>query len=133
MRWLGGLIWSNKSRGIYQALPPEQRARAGTGGQLRRGGRAGFYGPAYGLPWPISGGNSLWARGYGNPPTEPVILVGFDLVYAERLFRSCRPAGQVKNRYGVRNEETERHNFLYVCGEPWRPWPELWLDMQWFQ
>ena len=120
--------------GIYQALPPEQRARAGIlAGNYGEAGALDLYGPAYGLPRPISGGNSLWARGYGNPPPETVILVGFDRAYAERLFQSCRPAGQVKNRYGVRNEETERHNFLYVCGEPWRPWPELWPDMQWFQ
>jgi hypothetical protein len=62
-----------------------------------------------------------------------VILVGFDRSLAERLFQSCRAAGQVTNRYRVRNEETERHNFLYVCRGPWDSWAEIWPDMQWFQ
>ena len=98
--------------GIYQALPPEQRARAGIlAGNYGEAGALDLYGPAYGLPRPISGGNSLWARGYGDPPPETVILVGFERAYAERLFQSCRPVGQVKNRYGVRNEESEHHNF----------------------
>jgi 4-amino-4-deoxy-L-arabinose transferase-like glycosyltransferase len=120
--------------GIYQALPPEKRARAAIlAGNYGEAGALDLYGPTHGLPPPISGGNSLWARGYGDPPPETVILVGFDPAYAERLFQSCQPAGQVKNRYGVRNEESERHTTLYVCGEPWRPWPQLWPDMQWFQ
>ena len=120
--------------GIYQALPSEKRTRAGIlAGNYGEAGALDLYGPAYGLPRPISGGNSLWARGFGDPPPETVILVGFERAYAERLFQSCRPAGQVKNRYDVRNEESERHNTFYVCGEPWQPWPQIWPDMQWFQ
>ena len=84
-----------------------RNARAGIlVGNYGEAGALDLYGPAHGLPRPISGGNSLWARGYGNPPPETVILVDFERAYADRLFQSCRPASQVKNRYGVRNEES---------------------------
>ena len=54
---------------IYHALPPEQRA--GTAILTANYGEAGavdLYGGALGLPPAISGINSYWLRGYGDPP-----------------------------------------------------------------
>jgi hypothetical protein len=81
----------------------------------------------------ISGANSLWARGYGEPPPATVIVVGFERNHANAFFSECEMAGHVTNRYGVKNEETSFHTGLYVCRAPRRPWPELWQEMQWYQ
>jgi hypothetical protein len=35
-----------------------------------------LYGPAYGLPEAISGINTYWLRGYGDPPPQTVIVLG---------------------------------------------------------
>jgi hypothetical protein len=39
-------------------------------------GAVNLYGPAYGLPTAISGMNSNWERGYGDPPPQTVIVLG---------------------------------------------------------
>jgi 4-amino-4-deoxy-L-arabinose transferase-like glycosyltransferase len=119
---------------IYAKIPEaEKPATAILAGNYGEAGALDLYGPAYGLPRVISGGNSLWARGYGDPAPETVIVVGFDRGYAGSLFKSCEAAGWVTNRYDVKNEETTRHTGLYVCRQPRRPWAEMWRDMQWFQ
>jgi len=46
-------------------------------GDAGEAGALNLYGPAYGLPRAISGSNSHWLRGYGEPPPQTVIAVGF--------------------------------------------------------
>jgi hypothetical protein len=41
-------------------------------------------------------------------------------------------AGHNGNRYGVKNEESEDHPDIFVCGAPRLPWPEFWKDNQRF-
>ncbi|MCB8985870.1 MAG: glycosyltransferase family 39 protein [Ardenticatenaceae bacterium] len=119
---------------IYHRLPVEEQAHTAVlAGNYGEAGALDLYGPDYDLPPVISGANSLWARGYGDPPPETVIVVGFEGTYATHLFASCQPQGRVRNQYGVKNEETNFHSMLYVCRQPRRPWPELWADMQWYQ
>jgi hypothetical protein len=62
-----------------------------------------------------------------------VIVVGFELGYAEKFFSSCKYAGTVTNKYGVKNEESSYHASLYICRQPRKPWSEAWQEMQWFQ
>ncbi|MBE0671023.1 MAG: glycosyltransferase family 39 protein [Anaerolineales bacterium] len=119
---------------IYQSIPDNEKARtvilAGNYGEI---GALDLYGDEYGLPRIISGGNSYWYRGYGDPEPETVIVVGFERGYAEQFFKSCQFSGTVKNSYNVKNEETTFHTGLYVCREPRRPWGEMWQEMQWYQ
>lgn len=119
---------------IYASLPAEQQATTAIlAGNYGEAGALDLYGPEFGLPPVISGSNSLWARGYGDPPPETVIVVGFEAGYARRFFASCQPVGRVTNQYGVTNEETTYHTTIFVCQRPWQPWPEMWAEMQWFQ
>ncbi len=119
---------------IYAQVPEADKPRTAIlAGNYGEAGALDLYGPAYGLPPVISGANSLWARGYGNPEPETVIVVGFERGYAESFFAQCMPAGWVTNRYNVKNEETTRHTGLYVCRQPRRPWADMWKTMQWFQ
>ena len=119
---------------IYQSIPEAEKARTVIlAGNYGEAGAFDLYGGEYGLPSVISGSNSLWYRGYGDPEPETVIVVGFDRAYADYFFKSCTSNGTVTNSYNVKNEETTRHTGLYVCREPRRPWSEMWTEMQWFQ
>lgn len=116
--------------GIYAALPTEDKAQAGIlTGNYGEAGALNLYGPAYGLPKAISGVNSYWMRGSGDPPPQTVIVVGMNFREAQALFESCRTAGVITNRYNVSNEETREHSIVLLCGGPRIAWPELWKRM----
>ncbi len=119
---------------IYQSIPDTEKPRTAIlTGNYGEAGAIDLYGKQYGLPRMISGSNSLWYRGYGNPEPTTVIVVGFEPSYAGRYFRACKIAGTVTNQYDVKNEESTRHTGIYVCREPVQPWSTMWKQMQWFQ
>lgn len=41
-------------------------------------------------------------------------------------------AGHNGNSAGIRNEESQYHSDIYVCGPPRKPWPEFWKHNQRF-
>jgi 4-amino-4-deoxy-L-arabinose transferase-like glycosyltransferase len=119
---------------VYAKIPAGEKA--GTvvlAGNYGEAGALELYGPALGLPRMISGANSLWARGYGSPVPQTVILVGFDSGYAGQLFSDCTLAGTLTNQARVNNEETRDHTQFFVCHQPRLPWDKMWPNMQWFQ
>ena len=59
-----------------------------------------LYGPQFGLPRVISGVNSFWQRGYGDPPPETLIVVGADLDDLQGPFGSCHLGAHVWNYFG---------------------------------
>ena len=83
-------------------------------------------GSAYHLPPPISGVNSAWYRGYPTPPPNTYIVLGMSLEHGSEIFTSCRIAGHNGNAEGVRNEESQFHPDILVCGPTRQPLPELW-------
>lgn len=118
---------------IRDSLPAEQRQNVGV--MVRNYGEQGaieILGPAYHLPAPISGVNSAWLRGYPVPPPSTLIVLGTSREYADRMYTSCRQAGHNGNALGVRNEESEDHPDIFVCGPPRLPWPEFWKHYQGF-
>ena len=119
---------------IYRSIPEQEKTHTAIlVGNYGEAGALDLYGKEYGLPRVISGGNSMWYRGYGEPEPESLIVVGFESSYALKFFNSCDYQGTVTNRYGVKNEETTHHTSLFVCREPRQPWNQIWQDMQWFQ
>ena len=118
---------------IYHELPADEQAHAAiltaNYGQL---GAINLYGPAYGLPGAISGINSAWERGYGDPPPQTAILLGFGPEDARRVFVSCEVAGRVTNRYDVANEESSWQPTIMLCRQPRHPWPDLWPHLRSF-
>jgi hypothetical protein len=119
--------------GIHASLSPEERAHVGIlAGNYDEAGAIDLYGPAHGLPKAISGINSYWARGYGDPPPRTLIVVGLSREFLERNFEACVLAGHVANRYGVENEEVTRHPDLFVCGQPRQPWPVFWERFRYY-
>ncbi|HEX6269605.1 MAG TPA: glycosyltransferase family 39 protein [Anaerolineales bacterium] len=119
--------------GIYAGLPAEEQSRTGIlTGNYGEAGAINLYGPAYGLPEAISGVNSYWLRGYGNPPPERLIVLGFNRESVDKFFASCELAGHVTNQYGVENEETTYHPDIFLCKQPRYPWPDLWKMLRSF-
>jgi hypothetical protein len=118
---------------VRDGLPASERASAGIlAGNYGEAGAINLLGPAHGLPQAISGVNSYWLRGYGKIPPAPVIVIGASRAFLERNFESCARAGQVRNRYGVRNEESVDHPDIYVCRGLRKSWPEFWVTMRRF-
>lgn len=119
--------------GIRDSLPPAQRTSLGVlVGNYGEQGAIEVLGRAYGLPAPISGTNSAWLRGYPTPPPSTLIIVGWSRKGVESTFDSCRLAGHNGNSLGVKNEESEDHPDIFVCGPPRLPWPEFWKHFQRF-
>jgi 4-amino-4-deoxy-L-arabinose transferase-like glycosyltransferase len=116
---------------IRDSLPAQDRARLGIlAGNYGEVGAIDLYGPRYGLPPAISGTNSFWFRGYGNPPPGTLIVLGLSRHFLENNFAACQLAAHTWNRYGVENEETRDHPDIFVCRGMRQPWPVFWKDFR---
>ena len=112
---------------VRDSIPAGERSRLGIlVGNYGEGGAVNLYGPRYHLPAAISGVNSFWARGYGDPPPATLIVVGLSREVLERNFESCQLAGHLRSRYGVLNEETREHPDIFVCRGLRLSWAEFW-------
>ncbi len=118
---------------VRDSLPPEERGHLGIlAANYGEAGAINLFGPKYGLPLAISGVNSFWARGYGDPPPDTLIVLGHSAGYLARNFDSCVVAAHSWNRFGVENEETIDHPEIYVCRGLKKPWREFWSDYRHF-
>jgi hypothetical protein len=118
--------------GIYNNLPNEEKARAGIlAGENDEAAALNLYGGEYELPRAISGSDTFWLRGYGNPPPEILIVVGFSQEGVNSLFERCTVAGTITNLYGVNNDLRNPPD-IFVCRIPRLPWDELWDSLQRF-
>jgi len=117
---------------IWKSIPEAERAH--TAIYCANYGEAGainLYGPRYGLPQAISGVNSFWARGYGDPPPQTVIVLGSRVERLQGRFASVTLAGRIPNPFHLENEESERAE-IYLCRGPRTPWPLLWPQIRSF-
>jgi len=118
---------------VRDRLPPADRERLGIlAGNYGEAGAINLYGPQHSLPPAISGTNSFWWRGYGNPPPEVVIVVGFDREFVDYYFRSVESVAHTSNREGVMNEETKEHRDIFLCRGLKLPWDQFWKTFQRF-
>jgi hypothetical protein len=118
---------------IRDSLPPDEQTNVGVlVGNYGEQGAIEMLGGAYHLPAPISMTNSAWLRGYPTPTPTTLIVLGFSREGADRAFTGCRVAGHIWNSIGVKNEESEAHPDIFLCGPPHTPWPEFWKDHQRF-
>jgi hypothetical protein len=116
---------------VRDSIPLEDRGRlAVLSGYYAATGAVDLYGGRYGLPPAISRINSYGERGYGDPPPETVIAIGFPREFLESRFASCRPAAQIRNRYGVVNRSYLQG--VFVCRGLNEGWPKFWAELPWF-
>jgi hypothetical protein len=130
------LGWPELTQAVAQirdSLSAPDRSRLGIlAGNYGEAGAINLYGPSLGLPQAISGINSFWQRGYGDPPPETLIVLGISRGFLERNFSSCEVAGHTPNPYGIENEETSDHPDIYVCRGLRQSWPEFWKDFRYY-
>jgi len=111
---------------VYDALPPEERARTAIfANNYGEAGAIDRYGPAHGLPPAISAINSYWYRGYGAIAPRTVIVLGDDAEGVSDTPATCTLAGRVRIPHGVQNEESG-HPDIFVCRDFRVPTSELW-------
>lgn len=123
---------------VWHSLPPRQRHHAviftvdyGEAGAINT------YGPALGLPTAVSGHNSEWFWGPGNPHATTVVAVApgpQDVTgyasYLHRFFSSVDVVATLKNSVGFHNQEWDGH--LYLCTGLFRPWGVTWTSLKHF-
>lgn len=123
-------------RGVWTSLPASQRASAviftddyGEAGAINELGRR------TGLPEAVSGQNTYWWWGPGNPKATTVVAVlpgPMDLStpaeYLRQFFGSVRVAATLSNPYGIHNQEWGGH--VYVCTKPREPWGQMWPKLR---
>jgi hypothetical protein len=118
---------------VRDSLPAADRASVGVmADDEGEAGAVNLYGRAYGLPRAISGMNSNWLRGYGDPPPQTVIAVGFKPSALNQIFASCQVAAQLWNPYGVVIDIIRDSDQVYVCRNIRVPWPEFWKHFQYY-
>jgi len=118
---------------IRDSLPAQDRSHLGIlAANYGEAGAVNLYGPALGLPPAISGVNSFWAHGYGSPPPQTLIVLGFSQSFLQRNFASCQVARPTPNPYHIENEETRDHPDLYLCRGLLQTWPDFWKDFQYY-
>ena len=111
---------------IYEDLPEADKARAGIlAAENDEAAALNLYGPEYDLPKAISGSDTFWLRGYGNPPPETLIIVGYSQEEVNSAFEQCQVAGMITNQYGVENDLRQPPGIFVCRGLRW-PWPEFW-------
>jgi len=118
---------------IRDGLPAEDRARVAIlAANYGEAGAIDLYGPAYRLPQAISGVNSFWERGYGDPPPTVLIVIGLSRGYVTKKFEACEVVARTWNRFGVANEETVEHPEIFVCRGLRQSWPEFWKQFRYY-
>jgi hypothetical protein len=122
--------WPDLARavgGVYSSLSPSERERTGIlTGNYGEAGALNLYGPELGLPHAMGLTNSFWYRGYDPRLPQTVIVAGFRLEEAEKLFESCTVAARNTNPFGVVNEESRDHPDILLCHNLRTPWPAYW-------
>ncbi len=119
-------------RTVWASLPPSQRASAVIfTADYGEAGAINELGSRMGLPAAVSGHNTYWWWGPGNPRATTVVAVAPGPVnvtgyaaYLRQFFTGVRVAATLSNPYGIHNQEWGGH--VYVCTGPRHPWAQLW-------
>jgi hypothetical protein len=113
---------------VYDALPPEERAKAVIyTDNYGRAAAVDFFGRARGLPRAVSGHNSYFLWGPRGGTGEVMILIGGDLEDHIGDFETVQPVTVVRCRYCMPYED----NVTIFVGRGMKiPLPELWPSVK---
>jgi 4-amino-4-deoxy-L-arabinose transferase-like glycosyltransferase len=117
---------------VWTSMPPRQRADAVIfTADYSEAAAINELGAKAGLPTAVSGQNSEWWWGPGNPHATTVVAVAPNpkaapdyAGYLSRFFTDVREVATLSNPYGIHNIESGGH--VYVCTGPRQPWAQLW-------
>ena len=115
-------------RTVWDALPPRQRASAVIfTADYGEASAINVLGQGTGLPAAVSGHNTYWWWGPGNPHATTVVAVNpgpRDVAYLRQFFTSVRAVATLSNPYRIHNGEYAGQ--VYLCTGPRLPWGQLW-------
>jgi 4-amino-4-deoxy-L-arabinose transferase-like glycosyltransferase len=121
-------------RTVWSSLPAGQRASAVIF-TSNYGEASAINVLGTGLPEAVSGHNTYWWWGPGNPRASTVVAVmpgpqdgGGDAAYLGQFFTSVRAVATLSNPYGLHNQEWGGH--VYLCTGPRRPWGQMWPQLR---
>jgi len=116
---------------VYNALPPEERARTAIfANDYGQGGAVDFYGPRFGLPKAIGGHLTYWLWGPGRYTGESLIVLGDEREGVERYFEEVIAVAEVGHPHAMRQE----HFTVFLCRRPkgWTTIAQAWPGLkQW--
>ncbi len=108
---------------IYNALPPEQRAKTAIfANSYGQAGAIDFFGKKYGLPKSISNHQSYWFWGPRDYTGESVIVLGSDGTGDREHFATVEVAGQTDHPYSRLDE----HFDIFLCRDLNTTLQKLW-------
>ena len=112
---------------VFHALPEaEQREAVIVGDNYGRAAAIAHYGPALGLPYPISTHGDFYHWGPGDRSGDVVLVIGDDEARLRELFAEVTLGGTSHNPDGVDEEQAVP---IFICRRPYRPLKELWRSL----
>ena len=123
----------------WKSLPARQRASAVIfTGNYGEASAINILGQGTGLPQAISGHNTYWWWGPGNPRASTVLAVlsgpaggggpSANIAYLSRFFTGVRAVSTLSNPDRISDQELG--GGVYLCTGPRRPWAQLWPELQ---
>ncbi len=110
--------------GVYDSLPPQERAHAAVfASNFGEASAIDVYGAAFGLPHAISGNNNFWLWGPRRYSGNTVIEVNADPAQARRYFKHVQVAAIFTNAHGMPYESDVP---ILVCNGIREPLAKLW-------
>jgi dolichyl-phosphate-mannose-protein mannosyltransferase len=112
---------------VYNAMPPEERAKTGIlAGNYGEAGAIDFFGARYGLPKSISAHQNYYYWGPRNYTGESLILLQWHLDDAQRYCQSVEKGPTLDPYYGMEEE----HYTILVCHGLKAPLPSVWSRLK---
>jgi len=121
------------TRTVWASLPPAQRPNAVIfTSNYGEASAINVLGRGTGLPQAVSGHNTYWWWGPGNPHATTVVAVmpgpadgdGGGAAYLRQFFTTVRAMATLSNPYRIHNQEFAGH--VYLCTGPRHPWGRMW-------
>jgi hypothetical protein len=108
---------------VFQALPPEDQARAAIlGNNYGRAAAVALFGRPLGLPYPISLHGDFYHWGTGGRTGEVTIIIGGTAKQWEQNWGEVSEAARTRNPWGVDEEQSVP---IFVCRRPRLDLPSL--------
>ncbi|HEX5367911.1 MAG TPA: glycosyltransferase family 39 protein [Dehalococcoidia bacterium] len=131
---LGGMMgWPHVVAEVataFDSLPPDTRATATIlTGNYSEAGAINFWRARYGLPEAISGHNTYWWWGYGQPQGGPVIAIGLPKSVLDRYWGDVQQI-TVLGSDGDIIDPQEQGNVIWLCREQKLPWAAIWPELR---
>jgi hypothetical protein len=109
--------------GVYNAMPPEQRANTAIlAGNYGSAGAIDFFGPRYGLPKSISAHQNYYFWGYRDATGDSLIMLNWGLEGAQHWCNSVEVGPRVEFPYTMSWE----HYDILICHGLKKPMAEAW-------